>query len=75
MYSLMYGLMSYSVLTFVGEGINLLSVYCGKGVKVVLLKKIVSFEPSCVGCAILIIYGDRAYMFAIISFGFCLLLD
>jgi hypothetical protein len=55
---------------FVGEVINLLNVYVGVPPKVVGLKNISNFEPTCVACAILIKYGERANILAIISFRF-----
>jgi hypothetical protein len=51
-------------------GINLLNVYCGLTEKVVALKNNSTFEPFCGGdppSAILIKYGDRANILAIIS--------
>jgi hypothetical protein len=54
-------------------GINLLKVYCGLPLKLVALKNNSTFEPFCGGdppSAILIKYGDRANILAIISFRF-----
>jgi hypothetical protein len=51
-------------------GINLLNVYCGLALKVVLLINNSTLEPLCPVSAILIIYGDRANILAIISFRF-----
>ena len=56
--------MSYSVVMFVGEGINLLKVYVGKfGTTEPLYKNNSNFEPLCgvgVVSAILTINGERA---------------
>jgi len=51
-------------------GINLLNVYCGLPEKVVALKNNSTLEPLCPLSAILIKYGDRANILAIISFRF-----
>jgi hypothetical protein len=51
-------------------GINLLKVYCGLAEKVVALKNNSTFEPFCPVSAILIKYGLRENILAIISFRF-----
>jgi hypothetical protein len=51
-------------------GINLLNVYCGLPVKEPFAKNNSTFEPLCPPSAILIKYGDRENILAIISFRF-----
>jgi hypothetical protein len=51
-------------------GINLLNVYCGLPKKEPFAKNNSNLEPFCPVSAILIKYGERANILAIISFRF-----